>query len=88
MILEVSNAIIIAKIKYYERLAIKLNDPQAASKTCWSILKTFENGTTIPVIPLMLKNNKLITAFKLKANLFNDFVNQQCSAVDNPSSVP
>ena len=36
----------------------------------------------------MLENNKLITDFKLKANLFNDFFNQQCTTEDNPSSVP
>ena len=38
-------------------------------KTYWSILKTFVNGIKIPVIPPLLENNKLITDFKLKANL-------------------
>ena len=33
MTLEVSNAMSISTTKYYERLAIKLNDPQTASKT-------------------------------------------------------
>ena len=33
MALEVSNILSISKAKYYERLAIKLNDPQTASKT-------------------------------------------------------
>ena len=61
MTLEVSNAISISKTKYYEPLATKLNDPQTASKTYWSILKTFVNGTKIPVIPTLLGNNKLIT---------------------------
>ena len=63
------------KKKYYERLAIKFNDPQTDSETCWSILKTFLNGIKIPVILSLLENNKLITDFKLKANLLNDFFN-------------
>ena len=54
---------------------------------CWSILKTFVNVTKIPVIPPLLENNKLITDFKLKANLFNDFLNQQCTALNNARSV-
>ena len=33
MTLEVSNAISISTTKYYERVAIKLNDSQTASKT-------------------------------------------------------
>ena len=69
MTLEVSNTLSISKTKYYERLAIKLTDPQTASKTYWSILKTSANGTKIPVIPPLLEKNKLITDFKLKANL-------------------
>ena len=48
---------------------------------------TFVNGTKIQVIPPLL-DNKLITDFKVKANLFNDFLNQQWNAVDIPSSVP
>ena len=51
-------------------------------------LKTFVNDTKISAIPPLLENNKLITDFKLKANLFNDFFNQQCTTEDNPSSVP
>ena len=35
--LELSNVISFSKVKYHERLAIKLNDPKTAPKTCWSI---------------------------------------------------
>ena len=37
--LELSNAKTFSKAKHHERLAIKLNDPKAAPKTYWSILK-------------------------------------------------
>ena len=49
--LELSNATSFSKAKYHERLAIKLNDPKTAPKTYWSILKTFANGSKIPLIP-------------------------------------
>ena len=35
-------------MKYHERLANKLNDPETAPKTHWAILKTFTNGSKIP----------------------------------------
>ena len=59
----------------YECLPIKPNDCQTSYKTCWPILKTRANG-------------KRYTGFKLKANLYNYFLNQQCTTVNNPSSVP
>ena len=34
-----SNVINSSKLKYYERLALKLNDPKTAPKTYWKILK-------------------------------------------------
>ena len=46
------------------------------------------NGINVPVIPPLLENNKLITDFKLKTNLLNGFFNQQCTTVDNKSSIP
>ena len=73
MTLELSNAISFSKAKYYERLAFKLNDPKTALKTFWSILKTFVNGSKIPLIPPHLVNNEFVTDFLVKANLFNDF---------------
>ena len=33
-------------------------------------------------IPPLLGNNKLITDFKVKANLFNGFFHQQCTTVE------
>ena len=34
------------------------------------MINIVKNGTKIPVIPALLENNKLLTDFKLKANLF------------------
>ena len=57
-------------------------------KTYWKILKTFVNGTKIPLIPLLLVGNQPVTDFLVKANLFNDYFSQQCTTVDNDSSIP
>ena len=79
--LELSNATI-SKAKYHERLAIKLNDPN------WSIVKTFVNGSKVPLIPPLLVNNGFVTDFLDKANLFNVFFREQCRPITNDSSVP
>ena len=47
MTLDVSNSISVSKTKYFDRLAINLEDCQTAPKTYWSILKTFVNGAKI-----------------------------------------
>ena len=85
---DISNAVNSSKLKYHERLALSLNDPKTALKTYWKILKTFVNGTKIPLIPPLLVGNQLVTDFLVKANLFNDYFSQQCMTVDNDSSIP
>ena len=47
----ISNAVNLLKLKYHERLGLKLNDPKTAPKTYWKILKAFVNGIKIPVTP-------------------------------------
>ena len=46
-------------------------------KTYWSTLKGFYNGKIVRVIPPLLVNNKLVTDFKAKANIFNHFFSKQ-----------
>ena len=69
-------------------LANKLNDPKTAPKTNWKILKTFVNGTKIPLIPPLVAGNQLVSDFFVKANLFNDNFSKQCTIIDNKSSIP
>ena len=70
---DISDAITSSKLKYYEGLANKLNDPKTAPKTYWKILKTFVNGTKISLISPLLVGNQLVSDFLEKANLFNDY---------------
>ena len=54
---DISNAVNSSKLKCHERLALNLNDPETAPKVYWKILKTFVNGTKIPLIPPLLVGN-------------------------------
>ena len=73
---DISNAVNSLKLKCHKRLALKLNDPKAAPKTYWIILKTFVNEIKIPLIPPLLVRNQLVTDFLIKANLFSDYFSQ------------
>ena len=68
---ELSQLISESKDKYYNILAMKINNPKTSSKTYCSILKTFYNGRKIPIIPPILKDGKLESDFKIKASYFN-----------------
>ena len=70
---EISTLILERKEKYFHDLSMKLNDPKTSAKTYWSILKSFYNDSKIPLIPPLLVNNKIVSDFTEKANLFNDF---------------
>ena len=58
------------------------------TKTYWPILKTFYNGKKVPIIPLILINDKLISGFEIKANQFYNFFASQCTPLDNSSKIP
>ena len=85
---DISDTITSSKLKHYEGLANKLNNPQTAPKTYWKILKTFVNGTKIPQIPPLLVGDQLVSVFLEKANLFNDYFSKQCTMIDNNSTIP
>ena len=85
---EVSQLISESKDKYYNKLAMKLNNPKTSSKTYWSILKTFYNGRKIPIIPPILKDGKLESDFEIKADYSNKFFASQCNPLVNNSKLP
>ena len=61
-----------SKNQYYTRLSHKI----------------FLNKKKIPCIPPLLHQDKLVTNFKEKANIFNNFFANQCSIVSNNSELP
>ena len=86
--IEISNLITKSKEKYYQRINAKLNDPSLSNKTYWSILKTFYNGKKVPIIPPLFINNKLVTDFQEKTNVFKSFFAKQYSPIPSSSALP
>ena len=70
---EISNLITKSKEKYYQHINAKLNNPSLSNKTFWSILKTFYNGKKVCIILPLFIDNKVVTGFQEKANIFNSF---------------
>ena len=77
-----------SKHKYYCRMTNKLINTFKKSKTYWSLLKGFLNNKKITLIPLLFHENRFITDFKEKAELFNSFVAKQCSLIRNDIELP
>ena len=76
------------KNKYYSKVTERLLYPSASPKTYWSILKTFLNNKKIPVIPPIFHDNKFITDFKQKAEIFNSHFSKPCAPLINNSKIP
>ena len=71
-----------------KRVASKLTNVQRNSKTYWSLLNRFLNNKKMPLIPPFFHENKFVTDFKEKAELFNAFFAKQCSLTKNSSKIP
>ena len=76
------------KERYCLRISKKLKDPMTSAKTYCSILKSLLNNKKIHCIPPLFHQNKYVTDFKKKAELFNCFFAKQCSIINNFSELP
>ena len=85
---QLSSEIEKSKNSYYSRIARKLISPNTSPKAYWSILKRFMNNKKVPCIPPLFHENKFITDFKEKADVFNLFFSDQCSLIKNSSRLP
>ena len=74
--------------KLHSRLSKKVVDPMTSTKSYWSTLKMFLNNKKIPCIPPLRHQNKYVTDFKEKAEIFNSFFAEQCSLMNNSSKLP
>ena len=81
---EISDTISIRN-EYYVHFSNKLNHPTTRSKNYWSILNSFYKDSKLPLIPLLLVNNKIVSDFTEKANLFNVFLSSHCTPISNNS---
>ena len=85
---EISMLMLERKEKYYRDLSMKLNNPKTYAKAYWSILKSLYNDGKIPLIPSLQVNNKIVSDFTEKANLFNYFFATQSTPLSNNSILP
>ena len=76
------------KEEYHYHLASKLNNPSTSAKTYWSIIKTFYNGSKVPLIPPLQIGKTLVSDFKMKANVFNKTSASQCVPLSKDSNIP
>ena len=58
------------------------------TKCYWSLLKTFLNNKKIPCIPPLYHDDKFVCDFEEKSKIFNNYFAQQCSVINNNSTVP
>ena len=77
-----------SKKKYYKKLSNKLSNDKFNGKCYWTILKRFFNGKRIPCIPPILNEDKFVTDFQVKSEIFNSHFAKKCSLLKNESQIP
>ena len=88
MLQHLSKLIENAKNKYFFRVSEKLNNPNTSIKCYWSLIKTLLNGKKVPCIPPIYDNNRYVTDFKEKSQLFNSYFSEQYTLLKNISTLP
>ena len=69
-------------------MCAKLDNPNTAPKTYWSIISRILNKRKIPAIPPILADVKLVSNFKIKSELFDSHFAAQCTPIKNASTLP
>ena len=77
-----------AKTAYYTKLGSDLSNPAIGPKRFWSTFKRLVNKKKFSNIPPLLENDKIISDFKEKCDLFNDFFSKQCILNHTSSTLP
>ena len=85
---ECASLIIESKKIYIAKMSAKLDNTKTILKTYWSIINKFLSNKKTPIIPPVLVNVELISDFKQKANLFNNYFASQCTPIKNGSKLP
>ncbi len=77
-----------AKNSYYEKLGKLISDPSTGQKHFWSAFKRLSNKKKTTNIPPIIENNVYVTNFQHKASIFNSYFAEQCTILDNGSTLP
>ena len=78
----------ISKHNYFSRISEKLKRTSINTKCYWSWLKTFLNNNKIACIPPLYHADKFVFDFKKKSKVFKNYSAQNCSVINNNSTVP
>ena len=76
------------KTIFFFRISEKLNNPNTSRKCYWSLIKTLLNGEKVPCAPPIYDNNRYVTDFKEKCQLFNSYFSEQCTLLKTISILP
>ena len=74
--------------KNLTRLRAKIEYPNTVPKTYWSILNRFLSNKKIPDTPPILVDDKIVSNFTERAELFNSYFVSQCTPVIHKSQLP
>ena len=89
---KISSYISKCKSDNFKGLEKNLGDFSRSIKSYWATLKTSSNGRRVPfgrkVYHSLLVNNEPVTEFQAKANIFNNYYPNQCTAINNKSILP
>ena len=85
---ECTRLIVQAKEKHIAKMSTKLDNPNTAPKTHWSIVRRFFNRRKMPTIPPILVDGKHVSDFKIKTELFHSHFAAHCTPVKNASALP
>ena len=77
-----------AKQKYIDNLSKKITDPNCRQKVFWSSYKRLLNNKKNTNIPPIFDNGTLVSNFKKKAEIFNQYFAKQCTPLENDSILP
>ena len=85
---ECAKQILEAKKNYIVKMTKKLADSNTSPKMYWTILNRLLYNRKLPTIPPLLVDSKLVSDFRKKANIFNNFFASICTPIDNTSCLP
>ena len=85
---ETSSRITKAKDDYFSNLGKSLSDPTNGTKSYWTTLKTIINKKKYSNSPPLFENGVFVTNFQMKANIFSDHFVEQCSLINDESTLP
>ena len=77
-----------ARDKHLAKLSSKLDNPDTAPKTYWSIINRFLSNKKTTIISPVLFYGEIISDVKKKAELSNNYFASQCSLVKNANTLP